>query len=144
VHPFVLSITDVVEPSSGLQSKFSTVHSAAIALVDGAAGIDQYSDTRAKDPVVAALRRKVKAVADETLGKDEAYASVITADGKHDTHIAHASGTAANPMSNAAIEAKFLANAAPVISANRAARAVAYVWSLEKQQNVGDLLELVA
>jgi 2-methylcitrate dehydratase PrpD len=144
VHPFVLSITDVVEPSSGLQSKFSTVHSAAIALVDGAAGIAQYSDTRAKDPVVAALRRKVTAVADETLGKDEAHASVITAGGRHDIHIAHASGTAANPMSNAAIEAKFLANAAPVISADRAARAAAYVWALERQANIGDLLELVA
>ena len=35
VHPFVLSITDVVDPSSGLQSKFSTLHSAAVALVDG-------------------------------------------------------------------------------------------------------------
>jgi 2-methylcitrate dehydratase PrpD len=144
VHPFVLSITDVVEPSSGLQSKFSTVHSAAIALVDGAAGIAQYSDTRAKDPVVTALRRKVAAVADETLGKDEAYASVITAGGRHDIHIAHASGTAANPMSNAAIEAKFLANATPVISADLAARAAAYVWSLEQQRDVRDLLEFLA
>ncbi len=144
VHPFVLSITDVVEPSSGLQSKFSTVHSAAVALVDGAAGIAQYSDARAKDPVVVALRRKVTAVADDTLGKDEAYASVITAAGAHDVHIAHASGTAANPMSNAAIESKFLANATPVIGAERAARAAAYVWSLEKQPNIGDLLEWLA
>jgi 2-methylcitrate dehydratase PrpD len=144
VHPFVLSITDVVEPSSGLQSKFSTVHSAAVALVDGAAGIAQYSDTKAKDPIVAALRRKVKAVADESLGKDEAYATVVTAAGPHDVHIAHASGTAANPMSNAAIEAKFLANATPVITAERAAQAAAYVWSLEQQPNVGELLDLIA
>ena len=72
VHPFVLAITDVVEPSSGLQSKFSTVHSAAVALLDGAAGIAQYSDARARDPVVAALRRKVTAVADEMQCKDEA------------------------------------------------------------------------
>jgi 2-methylcitrate dehydratase PrpD len=144
VHPFVLSITDVVEPSSGLQSKFSTVHSAAVALVDGAAGIAQYSDTKARDPVVAALRRKVKAVADESLGKDEAYATIVTAGAQHDVHIAHASGTAANPMSNAAIEAKFLANATPAISADRAARAAEYVWSLEKQANVGELLDLIA
>jgi 2-methylcitrate dehydratase PrpD len=144
VHPFVLAITDVVEPQSGLQSKFSTVHSAAVALVDGAAGIAQYSDAKARDPVVAALRRKVSAVADETLGKDEAYASIVTATGRHDIHIAHASGTAANPMSNAAIEAKFLANATPAITAERAARAAAYVWSLEQQPNIGDLLELVA
>ena len=39
-------------------------------------------------------------------------------------------------MSNAAIEAKFLANATPVITADRAARATEYVWSLEKQTNV--------
>jgi 2-methylcitrate dehydratase PrpD len=144
VHPFVLSITDVVEPSSGLQSKFSTVHSAAVALVDGAAGIAQYSDTKARDPVIAALRRKVKAVADESLGKDEAYATVVTAAGAHDVHIAHASGTAANTMSNAAIEAKFLANATPVITPERAAQAAAYVWSLEKQPDVRALLDLIA
>ena len=143
VHPFVLAITDVVEPQSGLQSKFSTVHSAAVALVDGAAGIAQYSDAKARDPVVAALRRKVSAVADETLGKDEAFASITAAGRRHDIHIAHASGTAANPMSNAAIEAKFLANAAPVISADRAARAAAFVWSLERQPDVGDLLGLL-
>jgi hypothetical protein len=47
-------------------------------------------------------------------------------------------------MSDAAIEAKFLANAAPVISADRAARAAALVWSLERQPDVGRLLELLA
>jgi 2-methylcitrate dehydratase PrpD len=144
VHPFVLAITDVVEPQSGLQSKFSTIHSAAVALVDGAAGIAQYSDTKVSDPVVAALRRKVSAFADETLGKDEAFASIMAAGRRHDIHIAHASGTAANPMSDAAIEAKFLANAAPVISADRAARAAALVWSLERQPDVGGLLGLLA
>ena len=50
VHPLVLSITGVVEPSTGLQSKFSTLHSAAVALIDGAAGVAQYSDARAADP----------------------------------------------------------------------------------------------
>ena len=77
VNPLVLSITGVVEPSTGLQSKFSTVHSAAVALIDGAAGVAQYSDDKAADPVVATLRRKVKAVADDTLRKDEAYAAIV-------------------------------------------------------------------
>ena len=102
VHPLVLSITGVVEPSTGLQSKFSTLHSAAVALVDGAAGIAQYSDAKATDPAVAALRRKVKAVADETLRKDEAYAAIVAGGKRHEVHIAHASGTADNPMSDAA------------------------------------------
>lgn len=144
VHPLVLGITGVVEPSTGLQSKFSTLHSAAVALIDGAAGIAQYSDAKATDPAVAALRRKVKPATDETLRKDEAYATVIAGNKSHEIHIAHASGTADNPMSDAAIEAKFLANAAPVIGEDKAKRAAAYVGSLEKQADVRELIALLS
>lgn len=144
VHPLVLSITGVVKPSTGLQSKFSTLHSAAVALIDGDAGVAQYSDAKAADPAVAALRRKVKATADETLRKDEAYANV-TADGRrHEVHIPHASGTADNPMSDAALERKFLANATPVIGADRARRAVDMIWALEKQGDMRTLIALLA
>src|ERR1700726_5024436 len=136
VHPLVLSITDVVDPSTGLQSKFSTVHSAAVALIDGAAGVAQYSDAKAADSAVAALRRKVKAVADDTLRKDEAYAAITVGGRRHDVHIAHASGTADNPMSDAAIEAKFMANATPIIGGERAERARDFVQSLETQPDV--------
>jgi 2-methylcitrate dehydratase PrpD len=144
VHPLVLSITGVVEPSTGLQSKFSTVHSAAVALIDGAAGVAQYSDAKAADPVVAALRRKVKAVADETLRKDEAYAAITAGGRRHDIHIAHASGTADNPMSDAAIETKFMANAAPVIGRERAERARGFVQALEAQPDMRALIALLA
>jgi 2-methylcitrate dehydratase PrpD len=144
VNPLVLSITGVVEPSTGLQSKFSTVHSAAVALIDGAAGVAQYSDAKAGDPLVAALRRKVKAVADETLRKDEAYAAIVAEGERHEVHIAHASGTADNPMSDAAIEAKFMANAQPVIGRERAERARDFVNSLETQRNVAELAALLA
>ena len=144
VHPLVLSITGVVEPSTGLQSKFSTVHSAAVALIDGSAGVAQYSDARAADPAVAALRRKVTAVADDTLRKDEAYAAITAGGRRHDIHVAHASGTADNPMSDAAIEAKFVANAVPVIGRERAKRARDFVAALENKPNVQGLVALLA
>ena len=144
VHPLVLSITGVVEPTTGLQSKFSTLHSAAVALIDGAAGTAQYSDARAADPTVAALRRTVKPVADDTLRKDEAYASVVAGGRRHEAHVAHASGAAANPMSDAAIEAKFLANATPVIGADSAKRAAAQVWALDTLPDLRPLIALLA
>ena len=144
VHPLVLSITGVVEPSSGLQSKFSTRHSAAVALADGAAGIAQYSDARAADPALAALRRKVDAVADETLRRDEAHVEIVAGGVRHEAHVAHASGTADNPMSDAAIEAKFLANATPAIGTERAQRACELVWSLETIPDVRELIALLA
>jgi 2-methylcitrate dehydratase PrpD len=144
VHPLVLSITGVIEPSTGLQSKFSFVHSAAVALIDGAAGVAQYSDAKAADPAIAALRRKVKAVADDTLRKDEAYAAIAAGGKRHDIHVAHASGTIDNPMSDAAIEAKFMANATPVIGRDRAEQARAFVASLEKQPDMRELIALLA
>ena len=144
VHPLVLSITGVVEPSTGLQSKFSTVHSAAVALIDGNAGIAQYSDANAVDPAVASLRRKIRPVADDTLRKDEAYAAVTVGGKRHEVHIAHASGTADNPMSDAAIETKFLANATPVIGRERAERARDFVRSLEQKPDVQELIALLA
>ena len=144
VHPLVLSITGVTEPTTGLQSKFSTLHTAAVAMIDGAAGIVQYSDAKALDPAVAAMRRKVKPVADDTLRKDEAYATVTAGGKRHDIHIAHASGTADNPMSDAAIEAKYLANATSVIGRERAERARDFVWALEKQADMRALAALLA
>ncbi len=144
LHPLVLTITGVTEPTSGLQSKFSFRHSAAVALADGAAGIAQYSDARAADPAIAALRRKITAVADETLRKDEAYATVVAGTARHAVHVAHASGTTDNPMSDVAIEAKFLANAAPAIGDERARRACELAWSLDKVPDMRELIALLA
>ena len=132
VHPLAVSITGVMEPSTGLQSKFSYRHSAAAALVDGNAGIPQYTDAKANDPLLVALRRKVQVIGDDTLRKDEARATVVAGDLREDVHIEHASGTVDNPMSDAAIEAKFLANATSVIGAARARQVAELVWSLEK------------
>jgi 2-methylcitrate dehydratase PrpD len=144
LHPLVLTITGVTEPTSGLQSKFSFRHSAAIALADGAAGVAQYSDARAADPLVAELRRKVTALADETLRKDEAQAAIVAGGARHAAHIAHASGTTDNPMSDAAIEAKFLANATPAIGAERARKACETIWTLDQRGDVRELIALLA
>jgi 2-methylcitrate dehydratase PrpD len=144
VHPHVLSITGVMEPSTGLQSKFSYRHSAAVALADGNAGIPQYTDAKAADPLLVELRRKVTAVGDETLRRDEAWATLVAGGVREEVHIRHASGTVDNPMNDAAIESKFIANATPALGAERARRAADLVWSLEKVADTRDLLALLA
>jgi 2-methylcitrate dehydratase PrpD len=112
--------------------------------MDGAAGIAQYSDAKAADPTVAALRRKTRAITDETLHSDEAAATIEAAGKRYEAHVPHASGTAANPMSDAAIEAKFRANATPVIAGERAQRVVEIAWTLERQPDVRGLIGLLA
>jgi hypothetical protein len=58
-----------------------------------------------------------------------------------DVHVPHASGTVANPMSDEAIEGKCIANATPVIGAERARAFAALCWNIE---NVTDARELIA
>src|SRR5262245_10542427 len=144
VHPLVISVTGVESPATGLQSKFSVYHSAAVALIDGTAGIAQYSDERAKDPVVDVLRRKIKTTMDESLRDDQAEAVIVAAGTRHRAFIEHASGTADNPMSNAAIEAKFMASAMPVIGSDHAQRARDAVQRLDRLADVRELIQLCA
>lgn len=144
VNPLVVSVTGVEAPDTGLQSKFSVYHSAAVALIDGAARIPQYTDERADDPAVIALRQKIKVTVDESLRSDQAEAVVLTNGVRHRTFVEHASGTADNPMSDAEIEAKFLANAAPVIGSDRAQRAGDSVQRLDRLADVRELIQLCA
>ena len=114
VHPLVMSITGLPNPDTGLKSKFSIYHSAAVALLDGAAGVAQYSDGRAGAAEVVALRQKIVVTADESLRTDEAHARVVSHDGAvFEKHVPHATGTAANPMLDAAVHDHVAAFAFP-------------------------------
>ena len=144
VHPLVLAITGQPRPESGLQSKFSIYHSAAVALLDGAAGVAQYSDVRARAADVLELRQKVVVSADESLRTDEAHARVVAGGRVVAQHVPHATGTVAKPMPDAAVQAKFISNAEPVIGRERADRICQFVHALEQQTDVRELLVLCA
>jgi len=66
VHPLVLELTGKTAPRTGLEGKFSVYHSCAAAIVHGRCGEHEYSDEVVADPVIVALRQKVKAVATPT------------------------------------------------------------------------------
>ncbi|MBX9758157.1 MAG: MmgE/PrpD family protein [Beijerinckiaceae bacterium] len=145
VHPLAVRITGVKEPTTGLQSKFSIYHSAAVAFVDGNAGIPQYTTEKALDPAIKALRGRVEVVADESLRNDEARAFLQMEDGRSfDSHVPHASGTVDNPMSDEAILAKFTANATPVIGAEKAARFAELCWKLDSLEDATMLADALA
>ena len=145
VNELAVRITGVTEPQTGLQSKFSIYHSAAVAFIDGDAGIAQYTNEKALDPHVVGLRRKVDVIADASLRKDEARATIIATDGRRfDVHIPHATGTIDNPMPDMAIESKFMANATPIIGAARARDFVQNCWHAENIKDARDLVALLA
>jgi 2-methylcitrate dehydratase PrpD len=142
VNPQTVRITGVEDPQTGLQSKFSVYHSAAVAFLDGNAGLPQYSDARAVAPEVVALRKKIRVATDDAFGRDEAHAEIVSTSGaRHEVHIDHASGTKDNPMSDAAMEAKFRLNAEPVLGADTTNKLADMMWKLDALTDVRDILK---
>jgi 2-methylcitrate dehydratase PrpD len=144
VSPYVMSISGVRAPETGMQSKFSVFHTAAVALLEGDGGIAQYTDRRVQDRSVRALRDKVRITIDQSLRKDQSAAAVTVAGRTLRSRIEHALGTVDNPMSDVAIEAKFRANAQPTIGTERAARIAQTVQALDELADLDELIALCA
>jgi 2-methylcitrate dehydratase PrpD len=133
-------ITGVANPKTGLKSKFSITHSAAVGYIDGTAGRAQFSNERALADDVVALRDKVNVATDDNLEADQARGVVTSNSGETFEFVTeHATGTTDCPMSDEVIKVKFMANAEPIVGAERAGQICDMVW---KSDEVGDLAEL--
>ena len=130
-------------PRVGLEGKFSVFHSAAVALIDGAAGEAQYSDARVADPRVVALRERVVATVDPALAEDAARVRIRLKDGRVvERFVAHALGSLARPMSDRDLEDKFRALCAPILAADAIEALLAACWRLEQSPDAGALPRL--
>ena len=145
VHPDVIRITGIDTPNSGLMSKFSANHAAAVAFIDRAAGIAQFTNERSADPAVQALRTLIVVKPEPSFRLDQAAATVRTKSGAvHQTEIAHATGTVSNPLSDQALREKYLGNATPALGADRARRVADMIGTLDTLGDVGDLVRALA
>jgi 2-methylcitrate dehydratase PrpD len=134
VHPLVLELTGKRTPRVGLEGKFSVYHSAAVAIIYGAAGEREYSDRCVTDPAVMALRDSVSATARIGIHEDQARVVIRLRDGRAlETTVEHAVGSKARPMTDAALEAKFRGLADGILSATETSHLIEVcgnVWSL--------------
>ena len=107
VHPLVLELTGKRTPQTGLEGKFSVYFAAAVAIAAGAAGVRQFTDEWVRRPDVIALRDRVSATADPTIGEAQARASITLKDGRRvETFVEHAVGSLEQPMSDPDLDAK--------------------------------------
>ena len=142
-HPLVLELVNRPEAKTGLEGKFSFQHSVAAALVDGAGYPSQYTDERVADPSIVDVRSKVSATSDASLGEDETYLTITLTDGRTlEQHVAHATGSPGNPMSDEALEGKFRTLAAAVLSDDQAERLLQAAGDMDKAPNLDELAKL--
>ncbi|HWA81295.1 MAG TPA: MmgE/PrpD family protein, partial [Acetobacteraceae bacterium] len=137
VHPLVLELTGKTAPRTGLESKFSVFHAAAVAIVRGGGGEAEFSDAAATDPRIVALRGRVHATIDPALATDAARVTLVLAGGARLTEkIDHAVGSLLRPMSDAGLAAKLTALAAGVLPAPRTEKLVDLCWRIETLSDV--------
>jgi 2-methylcitrate dehydratase PrpD len=130
-HPLVLELTGKKTPQAGLEGKFSIYHSAAVALIHGAAGEAQYSDACVRDPRVVALRERVTASADPGVHEDQVRIAVRLRDGRTlEKFVEHAIGSLDRPMSDADLEAKFRGLAQGILSSAETDRLIRLCWDV--------------
>jgi 2-methylcitrate dehydratase PrpD len=140
VHPLVLELTGKRTPQVGLEGKFSVFHSAAVAIIHGRAGEEEYGDAAVRDPRVIRLRDSVEAVAEPGVREDEAYVSITLADGRVlDKHVAHAIGSLERPMSDAQLEDKFCGLSERVLGSERTRRLIQLCWEADRLKDAGEL-----
>ena len=145
VHPLVLQLTSKKAPESGLESKFSIYHAASVALIEGAAGITEFSDRAARDPAVVALRDRVTAIVDPAIKEDQVRVTVWMKDGRRvETFVEHAVGSVEHPMSDAELEAKFSRLADGVLPPDRIRRLADLCWNVEALKGAGELSRAAA
>jgi len=107
VHPLVLELTGKRTPQTGLEGKFSVYFAAAIAIAAGAAGVRQFTDEWVRQPAVVALRDRVTATVDPSIGEAQARAVIVMKDGRRlEKFVEHAVGSVERPLTDADLDAK--------------------------------------
>jgi 2-methylcitrate dehydratase PrpD len=141
VAPLVLDLCNQKALTRGLQGKFSVYHNAAIGLVRGRAGLDEYTDEAVNDPEVRRVRESTTATGDAALTEDQAGIEADLTDGRTISWFVEQSlGNIHRPLSDGQLDDKFRAQAVRAIPAAQVDAALALCWQIASLADVRELV----
>lgn len=142
-HALMRERTDRPDVEDGRSAKVSLQHSAAAALLFGAAGLQQYEDACVADPAVRALRAKVSFQEDAAVPVESAIVELHLADGTIlSEHVRHGRGTPGRPMSDDELDDKvreLVAFGAPFVDAPAL---IAAIRGIESEADVSRIVRM--
>ncbi|MBT6273514.1 MAG: MmgE/PrpD family protein [Chromatiales bacterium] len=145
VDPLCLTLCDNPVPSDSQQAQVSVQHWAAAALMHGRAGLAEGGNECVRDPGVIEVRNHVKATANHQVGRAGAMVTVTLDSGEQRTaRVSDCIGSAARPMNDAQLDAKFAAQAAPLIGEETTATLIRTIRSVHEVGNMAAVLEACA
>jgi 2-methylcitrate dehydratase PrpD len=125
--------TQKYDPQSVVEAQFSMPFGAAVALLFGAAGIEQFSQENVQSDDVRRMMRRVEVNADSSLEEKfpaewPARARIELTDGRRlEKYVEHPKGDPGNPLSWDELIAKFKSLAVPIVSTARSDEIIASV-----------------
>ncbi|MBZ5675414.1 MAG: MmgE/PrpD family protein [Acidobacteriia bacterium] len=141
VAPLVMDLCNQQGITKGLQGKFSVYHGAAIGLVRGKAGIQEYTDEAVNDPQIKRVRDLVSAVGDPSVTEDQARIEVdLTTGEKLSRFVEQSLGNIHRPMSDKQLEDKFRDQAVAALPAAQVEKAIALCWKIDELDDVAELI----
>ena len=133
--------TDLPQPTTPLQAKFSLRHCAAAAAIFRRLGPDELAQAILTRPDVVDLRDRVKVVSDPALGKQDADVEITLASGQPlSVQVRGNRGTPSAPLDDDELDAKFRELVGPVLGAERTERLLATCWGFDELDDVSQLL----
>jgi 2-methylcitrate dehydratase PrpD len=145
VHPLVLELTAKRDPKAGLEGKFSVFHSCAAAILLGEGGEAAYSDAIVRNPAVIRLRDQVSAAVLDGVKEDQVHITMTLKDGRVlDKFVEHCAGSVDNPMSDAALEAKFRAQCKGILPAAQVEKLIGLCWNVGKLKSAAEIARMAA
>jgi 2-methylcitrate dehydratase PrpD len=142
VAPLVIDLCNQTNITKGLQGKFSVYHGAAVGLVRGKAGLQEYTDEAVNDPDVKRVREHTTAVGDSTVTEDQARIEVELADGRVLTRFVEQSlGNLARPLSDRQLDDKFRDQAVLALPAAEVDALLKLCWRIDDIEDVAELVE---
>jgi 2-methylcitrate dehydratase PrpD len=141
VAPLVMDLCNQQDITRGLQGKFSVYHGAAVGLVRGKAGLQEYTDEAVNDPQVKLVRERATAVGDPAIGEDQARIEVELADGEILSRFVERSlGNLGRPLSDRQLDAKFRDQAVLALPARDVESLIDLCWRIDELDDVHELV----
>ncbi|MCX5907955.1 MAG: MmgE/PrpD family protein [Deltaproteobacteria bacterium] len=143
VARFCLEAAGQKEPKTALAGKFSIYYCAALALKEGVAGEDMFTDPRVLDPRMILLRKRVNVRVNPRLRDTEAKVTVIMKDGKkYDLFVNRPKGDPRNPLTDEELEYKFRTLASFALPKGKVNSLAKMIWNLDRVKDVRQMIRL--
>jgi 2-methylcitrate dehydratase PrpD len=141
VAPLVLDLCNKRDIRQGLDSKYSIYHSAAVGLVRGKAGLQEYTDGAANDPTIKRVRERVTAIADASITEDQSNVEVDLENGETiRSFVEQSLGNIRRPLTDKQLEDKFRDQAIPTLPSAQVDHLIGLCWRLDELNEVNELV----